>query len=333
MDSIYKELIDMLDLEIQDHLDSDGMLVYNYIDVPELESLNTSTLVRILKMLDIHIPFDESFPLLNNATDIIFKQGLDDKDKKALEKISKGLIEVKENRIHFKDRSESREAIIDLLELYNIHSGTIILDHVDNEPDYAFLRDEYYLSEYEEFMELNLSYFEVIDEIQKIREECNKSSADVVRKSLVIAAFSQVESFYKSLIVKRLPKFENFINNKYIRTIVVKNIDKQLNAKENRNKFFKELYNVKNSDFHDLPEDHHQIRNGLAHDIGSVSIIDNNLEYTTPKNERIYVGIDTIFDSILNFIIHINQIEIKNPNYQLTETDNDSYNNIEDNPF
>lgn len=134
------------------------------------------------------------------------------------------MIDNKENKINFKSIDNSRETIIKLLRLYDFPEETTIIDQADyqNELDYNLDIEEFYMSEYEMYLDMNLNYFTVVDEVNNLKNLCDNSNHEIVKKSLILAAFSQVESFFKSVIYNNLPNFEKAIENESISELIKK---------------------------------------------------------------------------------------------------------------
>lgn len=309
MDSIEQEIIELLGLEINENSNSDGMVYSYYVEFPRAESLGDSTLLSVLKILGINIPFNKSYTYLDIFSKNIFKKDYDCKKEENLDCLLNELIDIKENKINFKSIDNSREAIIKLLRLYDFPEGTIIIDQTDyqSELDYDLDTEEYYMSEYETYLDMNLNYSTIFKEVNNLKNLCDESNHEIVKKSLILAAFSQTESFFKSVILNNLPNFEKAIENERFRELIIESIGKKLEKRDERIKIFRAIFNLK-KEFKDLETQYYKIRNGLAHDIGSVSINDNFICYEI-KNSINSIDIDELFIGLINFIDRINKVE------------------------
>ena len=307
MDSINQEIIDLLSLEINENSNSDGMVYSYYVEFPKIESLKDSTLVEVLKILDINIPFNKSYTYLDIFSKKIFKNGFNFQKEEKLNCILNELIEKNENKIIFKSLKSSRETILKLLRFYNFPEGNIIIDQADyqDELNYNLDIEEFYRSEYETYLDLNLNYLEIVDEINNLKQFCEESSNEIIKKSLILAAFSQTESFFKSVIYNNLPNFEKNIENEGIRDIISKKFENDLKRKDDRINIFRKIFVLNKKDFKDIGSEYYDLRNVLAHDIGSVSIEENNIWY---KDSNI-IDINMIFTELINFINSINNVE------------------------
>lgn len=322
MDSIEQEIIELLGLEINENSNSDGMVYSYYVEFPRAESLGDSTLLSVLNILGINIPFNKSYTYLDIFSKNIFKKDYDCKKKENLNCILNELIDIKENKINFKSIDNSRETIIKLLRLYDFPEETTIIDQADyqNELDYNLDIEEFYMSEYEMYLDMNLNYFTVVDEVNNLKKLCDNSNHEIVKKSLILAAFSQVESFFKSVIYNNLPNFEEAIENEDIRNFISSKFDSELKRKDGRKNIFNKIFEEKaRKEFRDLNKNYYNLRNGLAHDIGEVSISNNSICY---KNED-SIDIDELFSELINFIDSINRVENFNK-INLVSHDNDS---------
>ncbi|PQF72699.1 hypothetical protein CUS72_13335, partial [Enterococcus faecium] len=185
----------------------------------------------------------------------IFKKDYDCKKKENLNCILNELIDIKENKINFKSIDNSRETIIKLLRLYDFPEETTIIDQADyqNELDYNLDIEEFYMSEYEMYLDMNLNYFTVVDEVNNLKNLCDNSNHEIVKKSLILAAFSQVESFFKSVIYNNLPNFEEAIENEDIRNFISSKFDSELKRKDGRKNIFNKIFEEKaRKEFRDL---------------------------------------------------------------------------------
>lgn len=309
MDSIEQDIIDLLGLEINENSNSDGMVYYYYVEFPKAESLETSTLLSVLEILDINIPFDKSFTYLDIFSNNILKKDYYDKDKEKLNSILSELIENQEKKIIFKSLDRSRETIIKILNLYNFPEGTIIIDQDDcqNELDDNLDIEEFYMNEYETYLDMDFNYFTIAEEVNNLKKLCDESNQEIVKKSLILASFSQTESFFKSVIYNNLPDFGETIENKKIRVMIDNTISNKLQNRKGRIEIFRSIFNLDKKDFKDLSVQHYNIRNGLAHDIGSVFINDNSLCYEN-SNSITSIDIDELFIELINFIDRINRV-------------------------
>lgn len=219
------------------------------------------------------------------------------------------MIDNKENKINFKSIDNSRETIIKLLRLYDFPEETTIIDQADyqNELDYNLDIEEFYMSEYEMYLDMNLNYFTVVDEVNNLKNLCDNSNHEIVKKSLILAAFSQVESFFKSVIYNNLPNFEKAIENESISELIKKSLDNKLKKRNDRIEIFRAIFNL-NKEFKDLDTQYYTIRNGLAHDIGAVSINANCICYEI-SNSIYSIDIDELFIELINFIDRIDKVE------------------------
>lgn len=308
MDSIEQDIIDLLGLEINENSNSDGMVYSYYVEFPRAKSLETSTLLSVLEILDINIPFDKSFTYLDIFSNNIFKKDYDDKDEEKLNSLLSELIENKENKIIFKSLDRSRETIIKILNLYNFPEGTIIIDQDDyqNELDDNLDIEEFYMTEYETYLEMNLNYFTVVKEVNYLKNLCDESNHEIGKKSLILAAFSQTESFFKSVIYNHLPNFEEAIENEEIRKFISEKFKRELGSKEGRKNIFYRIFGEKaKNEFKDLNNEYYVLRNGLAHDIGEVFIKNNSICYKNSKS----IDIHELFIELINFLDSINKVE------------------------
>lgn len=309
MDSIEQEIMNLLGLEINENSNSDGMVYSYYVEFPRAESLGDSTLLSVLNILGINIPFNKSYTYLDIFSKNIFKKDYDCKKKENLNCILNELIDNKENKINFKSIDNSRETIIKLLRLYDFPEETTIIDQADyqNELDYNLDIEEFYMSEYEMYLDMNLNYFTVVDEVNNLKNLCDNSNHEIVKKSLILAAFSQVESFFKSVIYNNLPNFEKAIENESISELIKKSLDNKLKKRNDRIEIFRAIFNL-NKEFKDLDTQYYTIRNGLAHDIDAVSINANCICYEI-SNSIYSIDIDELFIELINFIDRIDKVE------------------------
>jgi hypothetical protein len=247
MDSIEQEIIELLGLEINENSNSDGMVYSYYVEFPRAESLGDSALLSVLNILGINIPFNKSYTYLDIFSKNIFKKDYDCKKEGNLNCILNELIDIKENKINFKSIDNSRETIIKLLRLYDFPEGTTIIDQMDyqSELDYDLDTEEFYMSEYETYLDMNLDYFTVVEEIHNLKKLCDESNHEIVKKSLILAAFSQSESFFKSVIYNHLPNFEEAIENEDIRKFIRSKFESELKGKDGRNNIFKRIFEKK----------------------------------------------------------------------------------------
>lgn len=139
--------------------------------------------------------------------------------------------------------------------------------------------------------------------IDNIFSKIENTSDELIKKSLLLSAFSIAESMLKSVIVEKIPR-ENNISD-FSKKILLDEIDKKIRGNsKTRNQLFKDLYNTP------VPKQNWiNARNSLAHDIEDSSISDGQLTYLNLKlkKDESYL-LSELKNSLLNFWKNIKNI-------------------------
>lgn len=195
----------------------------------------------------------------------------------------------------------SDSLVSSIFDYYEVPSGT----------DY-----EYELPEYLRYWEEDFSEFDYDNyrkhpiKVEKYEEIINDifnkidSNIDVlIKKSLLLSSLIITESMFKSVIVEKIPQ-DNEISE-FGKEIIQAEVDRILRGNnEGKNNLFKKLYKEKAPNQKWI-----NLRNSLAHDIESSSIIKNEIKYINfkNKNEETYI-ISDIKQDLIEFCKEIKEI-------------------------
>ncbi|KXB47678.1 hypothetical protein HMPREF3188_00446 [Tissierellia bacterium KA00581] len=219
------------------------------------------------------------------------------------------LNEILDSEVKFIDRDNKIADIIvsECLDLYGVPCGTEYEQELPTELTYWNNMLDSSESELLAYINYPIEVNLFDEKINNIFSKIEATSDELTKKSLLLAAFSITESMFKSVIVNKIPQ-ENNISD-FSKKILAVEIDKKLRGKSDiKNQLFKELYNTP------APQQNWiNVRNSLAHDIESSSIINEQITYLNlkTKNEETYL-LSELKNSLMDFFDNIKNILAQN---------------------
>ena len=142
---------------------------------------------------------------------------------------------------------------------------------------------------------------EIINTLDSLKNKIDQYDDEILKKSLVLSAYSIIDGFVKSYIFDLIDK-TNILNLSDItKDIFNETILNKLENATGRNQIYTRIKNTKLSP---IPK-YNQIRNILAHNICAVSIDGNNMCYEDKSNEIQRYSIDNLFRDFKDYIMKL----------------------------
>ncbi len=151
----------------------------------------------------------------------------------------------------------------------------------------------------EELFNLNhpVTKEDVFETLAKIEVQVSSNNDEIVKKSLIISAFSIIEGFKRNFVWNLVIK-DNVDNmGETNKKLFIKMILEKLTNHNGRNYIYEELTGNK---LKKIPM--FEIRNKLAHDISSCILIDNYITYFDKENNRKEYDINNLFVQLRQYV-------------------------------
>lgn len=285
-ESLEGELINHFDLFPQTETGSDGFQYQNYIEYPDFSSYDDDDINFIMDL--INLPFDIKdfdFEEKKEVTSHL-SQYIDSLPEEIQNTFTYHADEEKELCI-FPSENELREAIKDIFINNNVPFGPLYEDSQNFPEHYRLFQ---YDDGYDQLYDLDIIDSEntnrvdiYVDKLESIIKSYKSSQNPLIKKSLLLAAFSTNESFLRARIISKMPDLNNITEDDYITLLIKKEIQKKLENYEERKNLFNRYYEQNHITFIDTDKD---LRNSLAHNIDAPKVSGDNLTYSVYSKRR-----------------------------------------------
>lgn len=196
---------------------------------------------------------------------------------------------------------ETKENMIEKLRKENFPEETVY-EGEENFPSSAKSFDE---NEYILYKTLHIDVYEYLDKIEEIKTKCLSSVDEIIKKALLLSAFSYTESYIKSFIVDFIPNIDDYDVPKEFKNIVKSYLDKGLKTHNTRQSLVKIFIPDKKLD--SIPNI--QIRNHLAHDMKTIDIIDDVVYFEDKQGAVNREDLEVVFDDLIDYCEELSEIK------------------------
>ena len=269
------------DIETEVETGNDDFVFGNYVEWDRFRDENEE---ELLDYLGVDLPWGKSLTLHEYidfiSQDIFQKTNLIQEyieDKLLMENTSELLYDIS---IKFIERNNevSDNLISNIFDYYGVPSG---MEYEYELPEYLrYWQDDFSDFDYDNYKKYPIKVEKYEHTINCIFNDIDFATEQLIKKSLVLSSLIITESMFKSVIVEKIPK-DNEISE-FGKEIIQSEINKILQGNnEGKNKLFKKLYkeNAPSQNWINL-------RNSLAHDIESSSIIKDEIKYLNLKTDK-----------------------------------------------
>ena len=269
------------DIETEVETGNDDFVFGNYVEWDRFRDENEE---ELLDYLGVDLPWGKSLTLHEYidfiSQDIFQKTNLIQEyieDKLLMENTSELLYDIS---IKFIERNNevSDNLISNIFDYYGVPSG---MEYEYELPEYLrYWQDDFSDFDYDNYKKYPIKVEKYEHTINCIFNDIDSATEQLIKKSLVLSSLIITESMFKSVIVEKIPK-DNEISE-FGKEIIQSEINKILQGNnEGKNKLFKKLYkeNAPSQNWINL-------RNSLAHDIESSSIIKDEIKYLNLKTDK-----------------------------------------------
>ena len=140
---------------------------------------------------------------------------------------------------------------------------------------------------------------EIKDTLNYLKEKISQNDDEIIKKSLVLAAYSIIDGFVKSFIFDEIDKTHFTKINRITNDIFIETVIEKLETINGRKQIYKKLNKVELSN---IPI-YNPLRNILAHNFSMISIDNSNMITYEDKSHNIQqYSIDNLFKDFENFI-------------------------------
>ena len=288
--SLEGELINHFDLSPQTDTGSDGFQYQNYIEYPDFSSYDDDDINFIMDLINLEFDikdfdFEEKKEMTSNLS-----QYIDSLPEEIQNTFTYDADEKKELCI-FPSEEELRDAIKDIFINNNVPFGALYEPDSPNFPEhYRLFQYEENPYEYDQLYDLDIIDSEntnrvdiYVDKLESIIKSYKSSQNPLIKKSLLLAAFSTNESFLRARIISKMPDINRITEDVYITMLIKKEIQKKLENYEERKNLFNKYYEQDHITFLDTDKD---LRNSLAHNIDAPKVSGDNLTYLVYLKRR-----------------------------------------------
>lgn len=277
------------DIQPEVEIGNDDFIYGNYFD---WDTFRIDEEENLLSSFDVRIPWNKKITLKEYSefiTQEVFENTsiISDYNLDYLQIVTQGTW-LSEIEIQFPTRTDSNfdEMISAIFDYYEVPSGTAYEYALPEELQYwnSALENEY---EYYKKYPLTFSTYE--QTLSDIQTKIHDTSDELTKKALVLSSVIITESLFKSVIVEKIPKETEV--TQFSRDFLSNEIDRILRGSmDNKKKLFKKLFkqNAPKQEWTDL-------RNSLAHDIESSSLLGNEITYKDQKDKECKMKLDDLF--------------------------------------
>lgn len=286
---------------------NDGMIYGNYVNWDDFREENEESL---LSDFGVDIPWGEELRF-DEYTDFLLNEVfvnttiVEDLELNRLKvKVNNDNTDVGEPKITivFPERSEawSNLLVSELLDYFGVPSG---MDWEDELPESLRYWSNNTDFDYDFYTNYPLKLHVYEETIENLRIDIQNTVEELTKKSLLLAALIITESFYKSIIISKMPdEIKNFLDGQ---------IEKLMKTSDGRDKMFEAVFKRK------APKQYwKELRNVLAHDINTVQIKDSKIIYpdfnqnpkTTKKKQDNRISTNKLFQQLQVFTNEIKSI-------------------------
>jgi len=269
------------DIEPEVEMGNDDFIYGNYV---EWDKFRNEYEEELLDDFGVKLPWDESLTLQEYigfiSQDIFQKTNLCQEyleDNLLIEDTGELLYDISIKFIK-RNNEVSNDLISNIFDYYGVPSGT---EYESELPEYLrYWQDDFSDFDYDNYKKYPIKVEKYEQTIHDIFNDINSTTEQLIKKSLVLSSLIITESMFKSVIVEKIPE-DNKISE-FGKEILQSEINKTLRGNnEGKNKLFKKLYKKKAPS-----QNWTNLRNSLAHDIESSSIIENEITYLNLKTDR-----------------------------------------------
>lgn len=270
-------LISHFDLSVETETGNDGTPYQNYIEFPTFGSYSNDDINEVIDIFNIDFQIDlDEFPFEEEVENSIYVQAY-------LSSLPEMIYELcaydeEQEIVIFPNEDQVRDEIENIFEENSVPFG---FQDEYTMPEFPERHKLYSQSDYDDdFFLYDIAYYEdnnsienYVSKISNIINSYNNTNDSLIKKSLVLAAFSTNEAFIRSKIISKMPDTSNITEDNYISLVIKKDIQKQLSNYEMRKKLFNNYYDV---NFIDTDQ---KLRNSLAHDLDTPTVDGDKLTY------------------------------------------------------
>ena len=268
------------DIETEVETGNDDFVFGNYVEWDRFRDENEE---ELLDYLGVDLPWGKSLTLHEYidfiSQDIFQKTNMIQEyieDKLLMENTSELLYDIS---IKFIERNNevSDNLISNIFDYYGVPSG---MEYEYELPEYLrYWQDDFSDFDYDNYKKYPIKVEKYEHTINCIFNDIDSATEQLIKKSLVLSSLIITESMFKSVIVEKIPK-DNEISE-FGKEIIQSEINNILRGNnEGRNKLFNKLYKKKAPSQNWI-----NLRNSLAHDIESSSIIKDEIKYLNLKTD------------------------------------------------
>lgn len=264
------------DIETEVETGNDDFVFGNYVEWDRFRDENEE---ELLDYLGVDLPWGKSLTLHEYidfiSQDIFQKTNLIQEyieDKLLMENTSELLYDIS---IKFIERNNevSDNLISNIFDYYGVPSG---MEYEYELPEYLrYWQDDFSDFDYDNYKKYPIKVEKYEHTINCIFNDIDSATEQLIKKSLVLSSLIITESMFKSVIVEKIPK-DNEISE-FGKEIIQSEINNILRGNnEGSNKLYKKKAPSQNWI---------NLRNSLAHDIESSSIIKDEIKYLNLKTD------------------------------------------------
>lgn len=298
-ENLIDELVDYFVLTAETVTGSEGAEYQNYIEFPNYSDYSMEDIEFVLNLFDI--PFLDNLDDFNYSKTVPYDSSIKSKVQSLPQELQ-SLFEYSDNKkfITLPSEEEVRKLAYDLFSETGVPSGTMYEEESDNFPE-AMKLSSY--DPYDDFVDMAHDILVDIkttsEGIRHLEEQYNLATEPIIKKALILAAFSMVESYVISLAENFIPSF--VIQDDNLCKFVNKSIQDKLHTKAGREKLRKSFAP------NDFPEEknipyHYVVRNPLAHNIQTGDIVGDKITFLTNTDNMKKYSIKKIFEDLFNYV-------------------------------
>ncbi|MCO6183670.1 hypothetical protein AAYR18_03110 [Leuconostoc fallax] len=277
----YEELMDYFNLTSNPVMGNDGEEYQSYIEYPSFDRYTWEDIEYVAQIFNIELEIDhDCFPF---EQDRLYDEDEEERIDNLPSKI-KNLVQSYDSNgrknIVYPSKEEVREVIEKIFKDNNIPLETKYEIEWDDFPE------NHKLYSYQEFSLFDIDVADnlvtnnadkYVEKIEKIITSYKNTDDSLIKKSLLLAAFSTNEAFIRSQIIAKMPQLNELTNDTYLTETLKKAVRTSLDTYPGRQQLFNNYCNEDNIRFKETEQ---SLRNSLAHDIDSPTVDGDELTYT-----------------------------------------------------
>ncbi|TFB66931.1 hypothetical protein E3N86_00775 [Cryobacterium sp. Hz7] len=292
-----EDLVHLLDLQPQTEIGNDGFVFGNYIEFPSAIQIDRDLIPDVLDILGAPLPFEGAvtasslhwLPKLNASTRALVLKTLGEPTVVTTE-TGEYLLRFPHLGVRQKETTE----LVDHLLPSTVYEHDLPDTHLYWQPDPENMNQDADDELLDLYRSQPVTLDTLIGELTSLHTTFEATGETTVQKAILLACFSLVESFTRQRALLKVPLFPD---SPKLEQLLLKLLRREVVNDQRRRQVVNALEPEKL--WEEIPE--WQLRNALAHDIGTVLIEDGTITFEDANRKPQKVLADQLFEGLISY--------------------------------